>query len=33
MNPTLKAILIAVFSFVLGHLSGAVMHHWHHMPR
>jgi hypothetical protein len=30
MNPTLKAVLWAVLWFVLGHLSCAVMHHWHH---
>ncbi len=29
MNPTLKTVLTAVFWFVLGHLSCAVMHHWH----
>jgi hypothetical protein len=33
MNPTLKMVLWAVFWFVLGHLSCAVMHHWHHMAR
>jgi len=30
MNPTLKAVLFAAFWFVLGHLSCAVMHHFHH---
>ena len=27
MNPTLKAVLLAGFWFVLGHMSCAVMHH------
>jgi hypothetical protein len=30
MNSTLKAVLWAVLWFVLGHLSCAVMRHWHH---
>jgi hypothetical protein len=30
MNPTTKQILLAVFWFVLGHLSCALMHHLHH---
>ena len=30
MSPTTKKVLLAVFWFVLGHLSCAVMHHLHH---
>jgi hypothetical protein len=30
MSPTIKTIVIAVVSFVLGHLSCALMHHMHH---
>ena len=30
MTQTVKMILIAVVSFVLGHLSCALMHHMHH---
>jgi len=29
MSPTTKKVLQAVFWFVLGHLSCAVMHHLH----
>jgi hypothetical protein len=29
MSPTTKKVLAAVFWFVLGHLSCAVMHHLH----
>ena len=31
MTPTTKTVLQAVFWFVLGHLSCAVMHHFHNM--
>jgi len=30
MTPRLKRVLEAVFWFVMGHLSCAVMHHLHH---
>jgi hypothetical protein len=30
MSPTAKKVLFAIFWFVLGHLSCAVMHHMHH---
>lgn len=30
MNPTVKAVLLAAFWFVLGHISCAVMQHIHH---
>jgi hypothetical protein len=33
MTPTIKLILVAVVSFVLGHLSCAIMHHMHHAHR
>jgi hypothetical protein len=29
MTPRLKNVLVAVFWFVIGHISCAVMHHWH----
>ncbi len=29
MTPRVKNVLFAVFWFVIGHLSCAVMHHWH----
>jgi hypothetical protein len=29
MNPRVKNVLVAVFWFVIGHISCAVMHHWH----
>jgi hypothetical protein len=29
MSPTMKKVLIAIFWFVLGHLSCALMHHMH----
>ena len=30
MSPKTKRVLEAVFWFVLGHLSCAIMHHMHH---
>jgi len=30
MSPTVKLVLVAVVSFVLGHLSCALIHHMHH---
>jgi hypothetical protein len=30
MTTTVKMILVAVVSFVLGHISCALMHHFHH---
>jgi len=30
MSPKIKRVLEAVFWFVLGHLSCAIMHHMHH---
>jgi hypothetical protein len=30
MTPTVKMILVAVVSFVLGHISCAIIHHFHH---
>jgi type III secretory pathway component EscS len=30
MTPTIKLILVAVVSFVLGHISCALIHHFHH---
>jgi len=29
MTPRVKNVLVAVFWFVIGHISCAVMHHWH----
>jgi len=29
MTPRVKNILVAVFWFVIGHISCAIMHHWH----
>ncbi len=33
MSTTAKYVLLAVISFVLGHLSCALMHHMHHFNR
>ncbi len=30
MTPTFRRVLEAIFWFVLGHLSCAIMHHMHH---
>jgi len=30
MSPTVKIVIVAVVSFILGHLSCALMHHMHH---
>jgi len=29
MTPRVKNVLFAVFWFVIGHISCAVIHHWH----
>jgi hypothetical protein len=33
MSPTTKTVLQAIFWFVIGHISCAVMHHMHHFSR
>jgi hypothetical protein len=33
MSPIMKNVLYAILWFVLGHLSCAVMHHFHHHNR